>query len=257
MWTKGLKFEDTITLSFQSVKAVTWHKSNSTKIHSTTPNRPRGNGKIEQANGNIKSIIIKLAMDQPGRSIQEYLDKAVYLYNRLKSPNGYSPYYLTYGTLPRDDPTRPYHSPYQREPTPQEESQWTEGLVQSHAAPMAKSYASSLNAVRDEARVYLQEKKALIRTYGTGDWELRVRQRGNKTEPYYYGPWCVSACRHRNTYILRSPGGIELKNTYNGDSLFPAYTKDGHPVRSLWYASPRELNRDRQQLVDAVEGLEA
>ncbi|KAI1000360.1 hypothetical protein K3495_g7839 [Podosphaera aphanis] len=132
-------------------------------------------------------------MDQPGRAIQEYLDLAVYLYNRLKSPNGYSPYYLTYSTLPLDDPApTPYQSPYQREPTPQEEAQWTEELVRSHAAPMARSYASSLKATRDEARAYLQEKKGLIRTHGTGDWVLRVRQRNNKTEPFYDGPWCLA-----------------------------------------------------------------
>lgn len=102
---------------------------------------------------------------------------------------------------------------------------------------MARSYASLLKVVRDETRAYLQEKKGLIRTYGTGDRVLRVRQRNNKTEPLYDGPLCIAACRHGNIYTLKSSGGVELKSTYKGDSLFPAYTKDGHPIRSLWYAS--------------------
>lgn len=78
-WINGLTFKDTIPLytfikcqfgaptemisdnagAFQSAEAVAWHKTNGTKTHSITPNRPRGNGKIEQANGKIKSIIIK------------------------------------------------------------------------------------------------------------------------------------------------------------------------------------------------------
>ena len=34
--------------------------------------------------------------------------------------------------------------------------------------------------------------------------------------------------------------------------LFPAYVQDGHPERSLWYASKRLLEQDRErQLANA------
>lgn len=243
--------------AFKSDEALEWHRSNGTTIRPVTAARPRGNGKVEQANGKIKAIAIKMAMDQPGRTAQDYLERAVYVYNRLKGPNGYSPYFLMYGTEPRDDPQQIYHhSPYERDPTPEEEAQWAEELVRTNGAPIARSWALSLKASRDKTRAYLQEKKGLIRTFSTGDWVLRVRQRSNKTEPFYDGPWAIASCHPGNTYLLRSPGGIENERLYNGDHLFPAYTSDGHPVRSFWYAAPRLLQQDRRRLADAVGGLE-
>jgi hypothetical protein len=68
-----------------------------------------------------------------------------------------------------------------------------------------------------------------------------MRQRKHKHEPYYDGPWAVVGCYSGNTYTLRSPGGIVLDNKYNGLNLFPAYVQNGHPVRSLWYASKQML----------------
>ncbi|KAI0991609.1 hypothetical protein K3495_g16578, partial [Podosphaera aphanis] len=193
-WTNNTSFADTIPLckhinlqfgppkeivsdnagAFQSVEAVEWHKSNGTKIRPITPLRPNGNGKVEQVNGKIKAIVIKLIMDQPGRPIQEYLDRAVYIYNRLKGPNGYSPYFLMYGTHPPQE-QQIYHA-YERESTPEEEKQWSEELVRAQAANTARTDVASMKAARDATRSYLQEKKGLIRTYTTGDWVLRVRQ---------------------------------------------------------------------------------
>jgi hypothetical protein len=81
---------------------------------------------------------------------------------------------------------------------------------------------------------------------------LRVRQRAHKHEPYYDGPWAIASCHTGNVYTLRSPGGITLQNKYNGTNLFPAYSTDGHPVRSLWYASKTMLERDRKRIEDSV-----
>jgi len=70
-------------------------------------------------------------------------------------------------------------------------------------------------------------------------------------EPFYDGPWVVISSHAGNTYTLASPGGIRLRNKYNGAILFPAYVQDGHPERSLWYASKRMLQQDRaRQLAD-------
>ncbi|KAI0990935.1 hypothetical protein K3495_g17252, partial [Podosphaera aphanis] len=141
---------------------------------------------------------------------------------------------------------------YTREATLQEEQDWASDLARSHAAPIARSYVSSMKAVRDKTRAYLQENKALMRTYVPGDWVLRVRQRRHKFEPHYDGPWAISACHANNTYSLTSPGGYKLGNRYNGTNLFPAYVRDGHPVRSLWYGSQRMLEQDRKALKEAA-----
>lgn len=274
-WTTGLSFQDTIPLTdrmkyqfgspkelisdnalcFQSKESLEHHGKNGTKVHRTTPYRPRANGKVEQANGKIKAIIIKLVMDQPGLPMQEYLDRAVYIYNRIKGPSGYSPYFLLYGTKPPDEQQVNYYSPYQREPTPQEETLWTEEYVRMHEVSDVRAKMTSLKAARDKTRAYLQENKSLMRTYASGDWVLRVRQRTKKTEPFYDGPYAIHRCFPNNVYSLLSPGGIELVRRYNATQLFPAYTRDGNPVRSLWYGSQLLLRQDRRRIAEAV-GLE-
>jgi hypothetical protein len=81
---------------------------------------------------------------------------------------------------------------------------------------------------------------------------LRVRQRHHKLEPFYDNPWAIASCHNNNIYILRSPGGVLLANKYNGINLFPAYVQNGHPIRSLWYASKQALERDRARLSSAI-----
>ena len=67
----------------------------------------------------------------------------------------------------------------------------------------------------------------------------------------------VSHCGAQNTYSLRSPGGFELPNHYNGANLYPAYVEDGHPLTSLWYASKRWLDADRKAQEAAVRATPA
>ena len=112
---------------------------------------------------------------------------------------------------------------YTREPTEHEDHEWAKELAKSHAAPIERTYVASIIATRDQARVYLQETKALIRTYAPGDWVLRARQRRHRIETFYDGPWAISACHANNTYSLKSPGGFKLVNKYNGTNLIPAY----------------------------------
>ncbi|KAI0994376.1 hypothetical protein K3495_g13806 [Podosphaera aphanis] len=167
-------------------------------------------------------------MDRPGRPIQEYLDRAVYIYNRFKGPNGYSPYFLMHGTHPPQE-QQIYHA-YERESTSEAEKQWSEELVRAQAANTARTDFASMKAARDATRSYLQEKKGLIWTYTTENWVLGVRQRTKKTKPLYYGPWAKSSSYPNNTYTLISPGGVCLARGYNGTHLLSAYTRDGHPV---------------------------
>ncbi|KAI0992236.1 hypothetical protein K3495_g15950 [Podosphaera aphanis] len=82
---------------------------------------------------------------------------------------------------------------YCRDPTPEEDCIWTQELAKRHPAPIARSYVASVKAARAEVRSYLQEKKGLTRVYAPGDWVLPVRQRNNKFEPYYDGPWAIAS----------------------------------------------------------------
>ncbi|KAI0995310.1 hypothetical protein K3495_g12872 [Podosphaera aphanis] len=141
---------------------------------------------------------------------------------------------------------------YTREPTEQEDLEWAKELARSHAAPTARSYVASIKATRDQTRAYLQDHKALMRTYAPGDWVLRTRQSRCKLEPFYDGPWAISACHANNTFSLKSPGGFKLINRYNGTNLLLAYGQEGHPVRSLWYGSKRMLEQDRRLIKENV-----
>ncbi|KAI0882460.1 uncharacterized protein GGS22DRAFT_169463, partial [Annulohypoxylon maeteangense] len=58
----------------------------------------------------------------------------------------------------------------------------------------------------------------------------------------------IEGCCPRNTYTHRGPGGLTLGNEFNGTNLFPAYVDDGHPFRSLWYASERLLEQDYKRI---------
>lgn len=234
---------------FNGEEAKAWHRRHGSHVFPVTPSRPRGNGKVERVNGALKHTIVREWLAHPQREMGVSVRRAVALYNRTPKPSGYSPFFLLFGTTPptqRDASSTASVAAYVRDPTDQEESAFDKELVQHHEAPIARLRANGLAASRDRTRAYLQEKKALLRTYAPGDWVLRVRQRGHKHEPYYDGPWAVMSCHSGNTYKLRSPGGIVLTSKYNGTNLFPAYVADGHPVRSLWYASKTTLAKDRE-----------
>ncbi|KAI0994299.1 hypothetical protein K3495_g13883 [Podosphaera aphanis] len=235
---------------FSGIEAQTFQTAHNLSFTRTTPARPRSNGKVEQANGVLKSILIRILLDNTTLELSQALAQAVMMFNRRVSSNGYSPYFLLFGTQPPEEELA--YTNYEREATEQEEREWAEELARSHAAPIARSFVGSIKASRDHTRAYLQESKALMRSYAPGDWVLRVRQRRHKLEPYYDGPWAVSACHNGNTYSLVSPGGYKLINRYNGTNLFPAYVRDGHPVRSLWYGSRKMLEMDRKKLKEAV-----
>ncbi|KHJ35256.1 putative tkp3 protein [Erysiphe necator] len=237
-------------ICFTGVEARRFQQSNSLKFTHTTPARPQGNGKVKQANGILKGIFSRTILENKHTPLQESLARAVSIFNRRMSPAGYSPYFLLFGTQPPEE--EQIYPMYTRESTEQEEADWSEELVKIHVTPIAQNYVNSMRAARAKTREYLQEKKALLRTFAPGDWVLRVRQRRHKFEPYYDGPWAISACHSGNTYSLISPGGYKMINRYNGSNLFPAYSRDGHRVRSLWYDSQRMLNQDRKNLKLAV-----
>ncbi|KAI0996162.1 hypothetical protein K3495_g12018 [Podosphaera aphanis] len=167
--------------AFVGEGASNWHKARGTTAIKITPQRPCGNGKVEQANGILKNILNRLVLDVPGTTYSTILDHAVSIYNRIIGPNGYSPHFLMFGTKPPDEQL--IYPIYTREPTNDENEFFAKDLVKLHAAPLARSYVASLKCARDTVRAFTQENKALFRTFTTGDWVLRVRSQNHKHEP--------------------------------------------------------------------------
>ncbi|KAI1002320.1 hypothetical protein K3495_g5878 [Podosphaera aphanis] len=224
-----------------------WHKARGTTAIKITPQRPRGNGKVEQANGILKNILNRLVLDMAEMTYSTIIDRAVSIYNRRVGPYGYSSHFLMFGTKPPHEQL--IYRIYNREPTFEEDEIFAEDPIKLNAAPLARSYVASLKCARYTVRALTQENKALVRVFAAGDWALRVTSRNHKHEPYYDGPWPITSCHQNNTYSLSSPGGVNLANKYNGSNLFPAYVKDGHPVQSLWYGSKYLLQKDGAKIL--------
>jgi transposase InsO family protein len=233
--------------AFVGAIAEAWFQRHGIRHLRSSPAHPRTNGRVERFNGVIKQILHKIRLDDPGLSMEAALQQSLYIYNRRPGLHGYSPYFLMYGTAPTDQSIQQRAQPYIREPSEAEEIAFGHELAKNQHAMTERHYVASLKASRDVIRARLQESKALHRVYMVGDWVLKVRERKSKGEPFYDGPWLIRAAHSGNTYTLASPGGILLEHRYNGSILYPAYVTDGHPERSLWYASRTLLEQDRQR----------
>jgi hypothetical protein len=99
---------------FNSSKAEAWHQQYGTSVHPTTPAQPRGNSKVEQINDQLKATITRMHLAYSETLLPDLLQTAVKLHNRITRPNGYSPYFLMYGTIP---PNRTSPEAYAKEST--------------------------------------------------------------------------------------------------------------------------------------------
>ena len=93
--------------AFRGPEAEAWRSRHGVRLLPTTPAHPRTNGRVERANGVIKNILAKLALDEPGEEIHKLLPRALYLYNRRPGQHGYSPYFLMFGIQPTDPGSEP------------------------------------------------------------------------------------------------------------------------------------------------------
>lgn len=229
----------------------------------TSPIHPSTNGKCERFNGQLKQIIKHLisAMPLPFVQLQTnatlhamVIDKAIRLYNSTPNVFGYSPNFLMFGceitdSAAKNIPELGIFSSYEREMTEEEEEDMVKQRVRANMDTIRhRDYVNSGKACRDEVRAMLQEKKALYKTFEKGDWVLRTRERRHKLEPFYDGPFQIVKSLPQQNYSLSTPGGEILKRSYHADRLFPAYTMNKQPIRSLWYASKPMLEKDRKRL---------
>jgi hypothetical protein len=111
---------------FNEKTAEKWHRKHGTRMLPIIPYRPRGNGKIEQMNDVLKSIISRISLTDSGFPLPDLLQAAVNTHNRTPRPNGYSPYFLFYGTTP---PNRTSPEAYTRKSTREKEEIHEKELV--------------------------------------------------------------------------------------------------------------------------------
>jgi hypothetical protein len=135
-------------------------------VLSITPARPRGNSKIKQLNGVLKSIIIRVHLTHPDSPLPDLLQSAVNIHNRTPKPNGYSPFFLLYGITP---PDRTSPEAYTRENTEEKDMAHEREMARYHEASKNRNRAEGLKASRDQVRAYLQKKKAFLRIYAPND----------------------------------------------------------------------------------------
>ncbi|KAI0992919.1 hypothetical protein K3495_g15265, partial [Podosphaera aphanis] len=85
---------------FSGTEAKEWHLRHGSKVMPVTPMRPRGNGKVEKANGDIKRLLVREFHANPNIDAKQLLPRVVAIKNRTPGPSGYSPYFLLFGTQP-------------------------------------------------------------------------------------------------------------------------------------------------------------
>ncbi|KAI1008167.1 hypothetical protein K3495_g76 [Podosphaera aphanis] len=134
--------------------------------------RPRENGKVEKANGDIKRPLAREFFADPTIDTKQLLPRVIAIKNHTPGPSGYSLYFLLFGTQSTNQQfTNSAFATYTRDPM-EEETRFAQKLVQNHEAPIARSHAAGLEASRDTIRSYTQGKKAQVDA--PGDWVYDV-----------------------------------------------------------------------------------
>jgi transposase InsO family protein len=146
-------------LEFNSKIAKEWHKQHNTRVLPTTPARPRGNGKVEQLNSVLKSIIIRVHLTHPDIPLADLLQSAVNIHNWTPKPSGYSLFFLLYGITP---PDRTSPEAYIRESTIKKDMAHKREMARHHEASESRNRAKRLKASQNQVRAYLKKKKTFF-----------------------------------------------------------------------------------------------
>lgn len=199
-----------------------------------------------------------LNLDYPHPKFKTILEMALWIYRCRASPNGYSPYQLTYGcTPPHSRDSSSVHPVYLREPSEQEISENEKGLNFEHEGEdglqAIRHRVNSVKYAKNTTRAILAEKKALYREFEVGNWVLRSRTKRHKLEPAFDGPFQISRVLQNNTYTLKTVNEQTLKNDYHANLLFPAYSVEGQPIESPWYSNKRLLNEHRRAYANEAD----
>jgi hypothetical protein len=103
-------------------------------------------------NGKLKNVIIRVSFTHKDIPSPDLLQIAVNIHNRIPRPNGYSPYFLFYGTTP---PEHTSPKEYTRKSTSEEEETYKRERAKYYEAPAARAKTNGIKALRDKIRTYL------------------------------------------------------------------------------------------------------
>ena len=204
-----------------------------TKHRVTTPYHPRTNGKVENLNGLLGSILTKLLTNQPTILWDQYLQQATFAARiRIHATTGYSPYFLMFGRNPRIPSDTKLIRPLE----------YDGDMLQANLERIEKIKHARMIAnekLVEKAIKTQQIRNQLVKDVGfrENQWVLVRAENRNKFEGRWYGPYQIIKKMILGTYLLADPQGNIVANLINGQRLVTANIPDGKTVSQLWNSS--------------------
>lgn len=205
----------------------------------TSAYHPRTNGKVERANGVLKTMLRKY-VDGAISHWDHFLEQAVFACNvRKHRTTKYSPFFLVHGVEPKlpGDPTRPFLPPTADTPLPDDtsSSRLKDILQLRHARATAIENLNE-NARRDKAT---WDNILKPQVFPIGAQVLLRHEQPLSLEYNWKGPFTIIARNTDfNTYQLRATNGDIHPSWVHTDRLRSLYTTNNHPVNHSWYHPP-------------------
>jgi hypothetical protein len=205
------------------VSRVVQHLCNKLKSRHqlSTPYHPRANGKNENLNGILGSILTKMCVGNELSLWEDLLPEAVFhCRSRLHSGTGFSPFYLVYGRHPRivedENQARPLDIPVANHEK--------RLAVVKHARHLANE-----KLLQRAIRAKLVNSQILETHTGPAfkqnEWVLMQNPKPTKLVPKWTGPYKILKAHWLGTYALQTPEGRVLRHLMHGNRLVRANCK--------------------------------
>lgn len=219
-----------------------------TKHRYTTPYHPRTNGKLENFNGFLGSILTKMLVNQPTALWDQYLAQATFAARiRVHAGTQKSPYYLLFGRQPRitsdDNRIRPLAV------TAEEIEANEDRLAKLQHARILANKLLVEKAIKAKKVRADKVKHVFLRK---GDWVLVRAEARNKFEARWFGPYKINKAMPLGTYQLADPSGNIVRTLINGQRLVLAHVDKRQPAK-LWSSSQVQGELRRKKIADLIE----